>query len=196
MRAPSVVPAAAEGCTAVGSLTDVLDRLLERGVALKGDLVVSVADVDLVWLGLRAVVAGMEHAPPDADAVARARTRPAPARSSPTVLPALPARPRPSRRAPQPGAPTADGPRRQGLEEGRVEDGLVRLVLSVVELVRQVLERQALRRVDGGGLDEDQVERLGVALMRLDERMEDLKGFFGLGDDDLELRLDAVQATT
>ena len=70
-----------------------------------------------------------------------------------------------------------------------VERGLGQLVLTVVELVRQLLERQALRRVEAGSLTDEQTERLGLALMRLEERMQRLKQEFGLEDRDLELTL-------
>ena len=82
-------------------------------------------------------------------------------------------------------------PRRIDLDADResVERGLVQLVLTVVELLRQLMERQALRRVDQGGLSEDQVERLGRTLLLLSERMEQIKEHFGLRDEDLNLDL-------
>jgi Gas vesicle protein K len=64
-----------------------------------------------------------------------------------------------------------------------------RLLLTLVELVRQLMERQALRRVEGGGLSGEQVEQLGLALLRLDEAMTRLKDHFGLDDNDLNLDL-------
>jgi hypothetical protein len=70
-----------------------------------------------------------------------------------------------------------------------VERDLVKLVLTLVELIRQLVERQALRRVDGGGLSDEQVEQLGLALMRLDEAMTRLKEHFDLEDQDLNLDL-------
>jgi hypothetical protein len=70
-----------------------------------------------------------------------------------------------------------------------VEHGLAALVLTVVELLRQLMERQALRRVEAGGLDDETVERLGATLMALEERMEELKRVFGLEDEDLNLDL-------
>lgn len=79
--------------------------------------------------------------------------------------------------------------RRVNADPERVEKGLAQLVLTVVELLRQIMERQALRRIEGGGLDDDQVEQLGLALMRLEERMEELKLEFELDDEDLNLRL-------
>ena len=69
-------------------------------------------------------------------------------------------------------------------------DDLVRLVLALVETLRQLIERQAIRRVEGGHLADDEVERLGLALLRLEQRMDELKAHFGLRDEDLSLRLD------
>jgi Gas vesicle protein K len=70
-----------------------------------------------------------------------------------------------------------------------VERGLAQLVLTVVELLRQLVERQALRRVEAGGLDNETVERLGRTLMALEERMQELKETFGFEDEDLNLDL-------
>ena len=67
--------------------------------------------------------------------------------------------------------------------------GLGQLVLTLVELVRQLMERQAVRRVEAGGLTDDQIERLGRGLMELEERMEQLKDEFGLTQEDLNLNL-------
>jgi hypothetical protein len=67
--------------------------------------------------------------------------------------------------------------------------GLAQLVLTLIELLRQLMERQAIRRVDAGGLDDEQLERLGLALMALERRMEELKQEFGLTDEDLNLDL-------
>jgi hypothetical protein len=70
-----------------------------------------------------------------------------------------------------------------------IEKGLVKLVLMVVETVRQVVERQAIRRVEGGTLTEEEIERLGLALLRLEQQMEILRGTFGLNEDELVLRI-------
>jgi hypothetical protein len=70
-----------------------------------------------------------------------------------------------------------------------VERGLVTLVLTVVELLRQLMERQALRRVDDGTLSEDQIDRIGETLMALDQRMAELRDHFGLAPEDLNLDL-------
>ena len=80
-------------------------------------------------------------------------------------------------------------PERINADPGQVENGLARLVLTVIELLREVLEHQAIRRMDGGTLSEEQVERLGLALLKLNERMDELKTIFGLTDEDLNIDL-------
>ncbi|NKY57157.1 gas vesicle protein K [Nocardia flavorosea] len=70
-----------------------------------------------------------------------------------------------------------------------VERGLVTLVLTLVELLRQLMERQALRRVDEGDLSEDRIERIGTTLMLLEERMGELRDHFGLTAEDLNIDL-------
>jgi hypothetical protein len=79
--------------------------------------------------------------------------------------------------------------RRINADPEGVERGLAQLVLTIVELLRQLMERQALRRVEGGTLSDQQVERLGETLLLLAERMEELKREFGLNDRDLNLDL-------
>ena len=70
-----------------------------------------------------------------------------------------------------------------------LERGLAQLVLTLIELLRQLMERQAVRRIDAGGLSDDQIERLGQALMGLEQRMDELKDIFGLSADDLNINL-------
>ena len=79
--------------------------------------------------------------------------------------------------------------RRVNADPEHVERGLAQLVLTIVDLLRELMERQALRRMEGGTLDDDEVERLGRAFMRLNERMDELKDEFGLSDADLNLNL-------
>jgi hypothetical protein len=80
-------------------------------------------------------------------------------------------------------------PDRINADPERVEQGLARLVLTVIELLREVLEHQAIRRMDGGTLNDEEVERLGLALLKLNLRMDELKTIFGLTDEDLNIDL-------
>lgn len=80
-------------------------------------------------------------------------------------------------------------PRRIDADPDNVARGLAQLVLTLVELLRQLMERQALRRVESGTLSDDEIERLGLAFKALAQRMDELKAEFGLKDDDLNLHL-------
>ena len=80
-------------------------------------------------------------------------------------------------------------PERVDVDPDGVEQGLAKLVLTLIELLRQLLERQAVRRMEGGSLTDEEVERMGVALMRLDEKMGELAAQFGLRREELNIDL-------
>lgn len=80
-------------------------------------------------------------------------------------------------------------PERINLDPKNVEKGLAKLVLTLVELIRKLLEKQALTRVQGGSLSAEEVENIGKALMKLENKMQELKQLFGLKDEDLNIRL-------
>jgi gas vesicle protein GvpK len=80
-------------------------------------------------------------------------------------------------------------PERLELDPDSVGRGLGRLVLTLVELIRQLMERQALRRVESGDLPDEKVEELGLGLMRLEEAMTELREHFGLRPEDLNIDL-------
>ncbi|MGI8496578.1 MAG: gas vesicle protein K [Gemmatimonadaceae bacterium] len=80
-------------------------------------------------------------------------------------------------------------PERINADPERVEQGLARIVLTLIEVLRKVLEHQAVRRMDGGTLSQDQIEQLGLALLKLNDRMQELKTTFGLTDEDLDIDL-------
>ncbi len=70
-----------------------------------------------------------------------------------------------------------------------VEQGLAQLVLTLVEFLRQLLERQAVRRMEGGSLSDEEVERVGLALMKLEEKVHQLADQFGVRPSDLNINL-------
>ena len=84
-------------------------------------------------------------------------------------------------------------PQRISADADIVENGLAKLVLSIIELVRKLLEKQALRRMDAGNLSDEEIERLGNALMKLEEKMAELKVAFGLSDEQLNMTLGPVK---
>ena len=81
------------------------------------------------------------------------------------------------------------GRARLDLDPDRLKNGLGQLVLTLIKLLHELLERQALRRIDGGSLTEEQVEKLGLTLMGQAEEIERLRKEFGLEEQDLDLDL-------
>jgi Gas vesicle protein K len=79
--------------------------------------------------------------------------------------------------------------RRLSLDEGKLKNGLGQLVLTLVKLLHELLEKQAIRRMEGGSLSDEEIERLGTALMRQAEEIERLRLEFGLTEEDLNLDL-------
>lgn len=84
---------------------------------------------------------------------------------------------------PQSGAPRM----RVNLEAGKIERGLLKLVLSLVELIRQVMEKQAMRRIDDGSLTTEEIDRLGTSLMELENKIRDLQAQFEIDDLNIDL---------
>lgn len=181
------------------SLVGLLDSLLDQGVHVAGDLVIGLADVALVRASLRLLVASEETAQRTGH---RAAPRPA---GHPAATPSSPGR-RPASDAPgqaaQPPSEEARGhpPARSRATSRPVQrvdddddralvDGVAKLVLTVVAVIHDLVERQAIRRVEAGTLSDDQVERLGVALEALEERMAEVRDVFGVTDDELDLDL-------
>lgn len=78
---------------------------------------------------------------------------------------------------------------RLNLDPETVKNGLGQLVLTLVKLLHELLERQAIRRIDAGSLNDEQIERLGLTLMRQAEEIERLRKEFGLDEEDLNLEL-------
>jgi len=88
-----------------------------------------------------------------------------------------------------PGASIGSGKGKLNLDPDAVKNGVAQLVLTLVKLLHELLEQQALRRIDGGTLSDAEVERMGVTLMKQAEVIEKLRVEFGLDEDDLNLDL-------
>lgn len=80
-------------------------------------------------------------------------------------------------------------PNRVNADPHNVEKGLARLVLTLIDLLRQLMERQAVRRMEGGSLSDEEIERLGQTFMKLEQRMNELTRAFGLEKSDLNIDL-------
>jgi hypothetical protein len=87
---------------------------------------------------------------------------------------------------------SASGPPRWNADPDEVRRSVLKLVLTLVEFVRQLLERQAIRRMEGGTMTDEETEAVGLALMRLEETIRDLAAQFGLEPGDLNLDLGPI----
>jgi hypothetical protein len=182
-------------------LAEVLSHVLDKGVVLRGEVMLAVADIDLIRLDLGLLLTAVEsvvrRGGPGGLSNLLGSTAPRTPRPSPIsqsgstmesqVVESLDA---PKGAAMAPLEAVAEGlPPRLNTDPDKVENGLAKLVLTLIEVLRKVLEHQAVRRMEGGHLSDEEVERLGVALLRLNDRMQDMKGTFGLTDEDLQIDL-------
>ena len=83
-------------------------------------------------------------------------------------------------------------PSRINVDSQSVEQSLAKLVLTLIEFIRRLLEKQAVRRMEGGDLSPEQIEELGLALMKLEAKLQELKTQFGLEAEDLNLDLGPI----
>ena len=180
-------------------LSEVLSHVLDKGVVLHGEVMLAVADIDLIRLDLGLLLTAVETAlrrPRVAGArtlgLATPRAEQSAATSSGSTMESQVVE---SLERPE-GAPVAPLevvaealPPRLNTDPENVENGLAKLVLTLIEVLRKVLEHQAVRRMEGGHLSDAEIEKLGVALLRLNDRMQEMKGIFGLTDDDLQIDL-------
>jgi hypothetical protein len=175
-------------------LAEALDRILHRGVSVQGNVTIGLADVDLLFLDLRLLLGSVDTIWPEG--------RP----SVPAVRPLTPpgSSPPPSETSPgtqsdaetrsvayarvDAGPPIVPGGLRDEPGSSPAQ-GLVRLVLTLVKLLHEVLERQAVRRMGAGRLTDVQIEDIGTALFAQAEEILRLQRQFGLSDKDLSLDL-------
>lgn len=204
----------------VVTLADALDRILHRGVVVQGDLMIGLAGVDLVYLDARLLLGSVDTIWPEGrtsiDGMGPREPPPAPRAALPP-----PAQPAPGQSAPEAGAPALDpeAPGRGGAAAApgaavpaasetadlssalapakpkeTPAEGLARLVLTIVNLLHDVLERQAVRRMTGGNLTDGQIEDIGMALFAQAQELQRLREYFGFSERDLDLNLGRLDA--
>ena len=162
------------------ALVDVLDKILEKGAVINGDIVIRVADVVLVYLGLRLVLTSISKAeemsgrnfgnpdkeltPDDAEYIERLQ--------------------REIRRAEEniPKLIDLGNPK-------KTEQGLAELILTLVELIRRLMEKEAYRRVKRGSLSYAEMQKLGLSLKAVKTKIKEIQMIFGIADEELNLDL-------
>ncbi|MCF7879037.1 MAG: gas vesicle protein K [Candidatus Omnitrophica bacterium] len=162
------------------TLVDALDKVLEKGAVINGDLVVRVADVDLVYIGLRVFLSSVSKAeevsgksfsnskgeltPEDAEYIKKLQRQIKKAEENiPKLL-------------------DMDNPK-------KAEQGLAKLVLTLVELIRKLMEKEAFRRVKKGSLSKTEVQKLGLSLKAVKKKIKEIQAAFGIEDKELNLDL-------
>lgn len=192
------------------SLCDALNKVLDTGVVALGEVKLSVADVDLVYVGLQLVITSIQSsddkfAPGSSWAnqasadniiddnsrllnpmdVIPADTAARALNVSPSAISAVSASLPSSAATSILPSPAGDGTTASGKEK----NGLGQLVLTVIKLLHELMKKQALRRMEGESLTPAQIDRLGDTLMRQTKELERLRDEFGLKDEDLNLDL-------
>ncbi len=162
------------------TLVDVLDKVLEKGAVINGDVVIRVADVDLVFLGLRLILTSVSKAeelsgmsfsdkdklptPEDLEYIKRLQME---IRRAEENIPKL--------------IDVSD--------PNKAEQGLAKLVLTLVELIRKLMEKEAFRRVKRGTLSSIEIQKLGLSLKAVKKKIEEVQKIFGIEDEELNLDL-------
>ncbi len=195
------------------TLLELLDRLLDRGVMVKGEILLSVADIDLVYLNLGLLLSSVKTVEKtarrddrrDTEVISRQTSRilNEPQQEEETKERVLTPLSKENGQSKNYGKKTRDttlpsamsgetknlSKAKKNIDHKNVEKGLVKLVLTLVELIRKLMEKQAIRRIEDGQLDDREIEDLGNTFLLLDEKMSELKKKFGLKDEDLNLDL-------
>lgn len=162
------------------TLVDALDKVLEKGAVINGDLVIRVADVDLIFLGLRLILtsvskaeelSGKSFSDPDKGL-------------TPEDVEYLKKLQREIQKAEEniPKFINAHTP-------GEAEQGLAKLVLTLVELIRKVLEKEAFRRVKRGTLSNAEIQKLGLTLKAMKKKIREIQTIFGIKEEELNIDL-------
>lgn len=162
------------------TLIDALDKVLEKGAVINGEVVIRVADIDLIFLGLRIVATSVSKAEEMSGKKFSDKGK-APHKRDLEYIARLEGEIR-KIEANIPRVIDAKTPK-------KAEQGLAKLVLTIVELIRKLLEREAMRRMERGSLSRAEIEKLGLTFKALEKKIEELKLVFGIKDEELNIDL-------
>ncbi|NQU99330.1 MAG: gas vesicle protein K [Parcubacteria group bacterium] len=176
------------------TLIDALDKVLEKGAVVSGDVAIRVADVDLIYLSLRVLLTsvskaeemsgknwksfGADYHPHGSTSLPRGRE---PTKEELNYLAKLEQEIKRAE-ANIPRIIDAENPK-------KAEQGIAKLVLTLVELLRRLMEKEVIRRMQRGSLSNIEIQKLGMTFKALEKKMQELKAVFGIEDEELNLDL-------
>jgi len=162
------------------TLVDALDKVLEKGAVISGDIMIKVADIDLVYLGLRLILTSISKAE---ELSGKSFSNPD-RELTPEDTAYIQKLQREIRKAEENIPKLID----LGSPE-KTEQGLAELVLTLIELIRRLLEKEAFRRVKRGNLSSGEIQKLGLSLKAVKKKIKEVQLIFGIEDEDLNLDL-------
>jgi len=162
------------------TLVEALDKVLEKGAVINGDVVIRVADVDLVYLGLRLILTSVSKAE---ELSGKSFSNPD-KELTPEDIKYIEKLKGEIRRAEEniPKLIDASDPK-------KAEQGLAKLVLTLVELIRKLMEKEAFRRLRRGTLSSAEIQKLGLSLKAVQKKIKEVQAIFGIEDEELNLDL-------
>ncbi|MGB2762158.1 MAG: gas vesicle protein GvpJ [Minisyncoccales bacterium] len=168
------------------TLIDALDKVLEKGAIIQGDVAIRVADVDLIYLGLRVLLTSISKAEEMSGKNWRSfgtdyHPSQEPIKEELQYLAKLEQEIRKAE-ANIPKLIDAGNPK-------KAEQGIAKLVLTLVELLRRLMEKEVVRRISRGSLSNVEIQKLGLTFKAMEKKMQELKVVFGIEDEELNLDL-------
>lgn len=162
------------------TLVDALDKVLEKGAVINGDIVIRLADVDLIFLGLRLILTSVSKAEELSGKSFSDREK----EPTPEDIAYIEKLQREIRKSEEniPKLIDVSDPK-------KTEQGLAKLVLTLVELIRRLLEKEAYRRVKRETLSPTEIQKLGLSLKAVKKKIKELQTVFGIEDEELNLDL-------
>jgi len=162
------------------TLVDALDKVLEKGAVINGELVIRLADMDLFFLGLRLILTSVSKAEELSGKNFSDRNREA----TPEDIEYIEKLQREIRKA------EANIPKFIDMDNPKeTEQGLAKLVLTLVELIRRLMEKEAYRRVKRGSLSPTEIQKLGLSLKAIKKKIKEIQAIFGIKDEELNIDL-------
>jgi len=162
------------------TLVDALDKVLEKGAVINGELVIRLADMDLFFLGLRLILTSVSKAEELSGKSFSDRNREA----TPEDIEYIEKLQREIRKA------EANIPKFIDMDNPKeTEQGLAKLVLTLVELIRRLMEKEAYRRVKRGSLSPTEIQKLGLSLKAVQKKIKEVQAIFGIEDEELNIDL-------